>query len=124
MKYTERFFEFPIRIYDRFTAEKAETIEKMKDIPQEGDWAAGKIKIPHNEITTWCDYFDSTQGVDGVREEGFKYTLVSTEHEGCCICVWDKKKFEDKLNIHVDRYEAWLASSATGSEKIKNNSQL
>jgi len=122
MKYTERFFEFPIRIYDRFTAEKAETIEKMKDIPQEGDWAAGKIKIPHNEITTWCDYFDSTQGVDGVREEGFKYTLVSTEHEGCCICVWEKRKFEQKLDEYVTKYEAYANELIENLTVKQNNS--
>lgn len=107
MKYTDRFFEFPGRIYDRFTAQKAMEQEEKDNIPVEGEWAAGKIKLPFQEISSWSDYFDSEQGVEGVKEKGFEFTIVFTQNEGAYICIWKKDKFEQKLNEFVDRYEKW-----------------
>lgn len=107
MKYTDRFFEFPVRIYDRFSTIRAEEMEKDTEVPNEGEWAAGMAKINYKQITTWSDYFDSTQGVEGVKDRGFEYTLVWTESEGAFICTWGRKKFEDKLNAYVEKFESW-----------------
>lgn len=120
MKYTDRFFEFPIRVYDRFTAQKAEAEEKIHDIPQEGDWAAGKAKLPYDSISAWTDYFDSTQGVDGVLQDGFKYTMVFTFGDGAFISTWEKSKFEDRLNAYAEKYEKWREEEADRLiEKLK-----
>lgn len=113
MRYTDRFFEFPIRVYDRFTAEKAEKEEKINDVPLEGDWAAGKARIPYDQISAWTDYFDSTQGVNGVRENGFKFTMVLTYADGAFICIWEKTKFEERLNAYAEKYERWREDEAS-----------
>src|SRR5688572_15377553 len=105
MTYTERFFEFPGRIYDRFATQQAMEREEKEHIPMDGDWVAGKIKLPFQEITTWSDYFDSAQGVEGVIEKGFQYTLIFTQNEGAYISTWKREKFETKLNEFVEKYE-------------------
>lgn len=107
MNYTDRFFEFPGRIYDRFATQQAMEQEEKDNIPIEGDWAAGRIKIPFQEISSWSDYFDSDQGVEGVKEKGFEYTLIWTHNEGTYISIWKKDKFEQKLNEYVTKFEDW-----------------
>lgn len=109
MKYTERFFSFPVRIYDRYTAELAESLEKTKNTPMEGDWAAGWAKVPFDEISSWSDYYDSVQGVQGVKDKGFEFTLIFTWNMGAYICIWEKEKFEKKLDEYVEKYEKWRA---------------
>lgn len=105
MKFTDRFFEIPVRIYDRYTAEKAETQEKLSDAPMDGDWVIGHAKVPLDEISTWSDYFDSVLGAEGATKEGFSDTLIFTWNVGAYICTWNKQKFEKELNIYADKYE-------------------
>lgn len=115
MKYTDRYFEFPVRVYDRYTAEKAFKQEAEEYAgPQEGEWVEGKVKIPYKEITVWSDYFDSLQGVEGVEKNGFEATVVFTKNEGVFVCTLSKKEFEKRLNIHVEEIE-----KVTGEENKK-----
>lgn len=107
MKYSERFFEFPIRIYDRYTAENAAILEKSSNSPMEGDWARGFAKVPYDEINSWTDYYDSIQGVEGVKADGFQYILVFTWNMGVFISTWTKAQFEAKLDAYADKYEKW-----------------
>lgn len=105
MKYTDRFFEFPVRVYDRYTAEEAMTKEKDLGAPMEGEWVEGNVRINFKEITVWSDYFDSTQGVDGVVKKGFEATIIWTKNEGVFISPILKKDFEARLNKHADDME-------------------
>lgn len=102
MYYTEGFFRVPIRIYDRYSMIKADDIEKNEDAPAEGDWIAGYIKIKPSDIDWWSDYYDSVQGVEGVKESGFHYTMVMTIKGDHFISVWDRKDFESNLNTFVE----------------------
>ena len=108
MKYTERFFEFPIRVYDRFTAEQALKKEESINAPDEGEWIQGSVRISYREITVWCDYFDSLQGVAGVELTGFHSTIVWTKNEGIFICTLKKEDFEALLNAHSEKIEAYF----------------
>ena len=112
MKYADRYFEFPVRIYDRFSSERAMQQERELNLiaPMEGEWRVGKVRLPYQEITCWSDYFDSEQGVEGVDEKGFLFTIVWTSEEGSFICTWDKKRFERELSNYADRYEEWFDS--------------
>lgn len=109
MNYTDRFFEFPVRIYDRFQTEQAIEQEEREKVPIDGVWAAGKSKLPFQEISSWSDYYDSEQGIEGVKQKGFEYTIVWTHNEGAYICTWERKKFEEKLNAFVEKYEQWAS---------------
>ena len=73
----------------------------------DGEWAAGIARVPFQEIVLWSDYFDSQQGIKGVKENGFQYTLVCTSKDGDFISTWDRLKFEEKLNEYVENYEKW-----------------
>jgi len=120
MKYSERFFKFPIRIYDRFSIMKSEEIEKSTDTPHEGEWLQGFTRIPYNQITSWHDFYDSVQGVDGAREDGFEATLVYTQTEGTFICTLDRETFEQSLNEFVEKYDAWVQSRVDQLNKDVN----
>ncbi len=119
MKYSQRWFEFPIRVYDRYTAEKAYENEKkeLTSGPQEGEWVAGKLKIGHKEIALWADYFDSTEGVEKVLDEGFTSTIVWTKSDGIFICPLPKKRFEQLLDEYTDKLDAYMDEQ----EKALNN---
>lgn len=104
MKYTDLFFEFPVRIYDRFSVMRSYEKEKDLDIPDEGRYAPGWHKLPYSEITQWMDFFDSEKGVEGVEEEGFTETLVFTKEE-TFVCTLPRWEFEKLLNAHVDKIE-------------------
>ncbi|HOV34630.1 MAG TPA: hypothetical protein PLS56_01400 [Candidatus Dojkabacteria bacterium] len=106
MKYTDRFFEFPIRVYDRYTAQQAQKEEENLNVAMEGEWIQGLAKIPYKEITVWTDYFDSEKGVEGVRKDGWDATIVWTKNEGIFIASIVKSKFEKLLNNHVEAIEA------------------
>lgn len=115
MKYTERFFRFPVRIYDRYSSQKAEEQEKDLDTPMEGEWVEGYQNMPHTDISDWCDYFDSTQGVEDVKENGFMYTLVFSRKAGAYVCTLPSKEFARRLDAFVDKYEKWVKEE---TEKI------
>lgn len=106
MKYTDRFFEFPIRVYDRFTAQKAAVEEETANVAQEGEWIQGLVRIPYREITVWSDYFDSVQGIEGVEKDGYGACIIWTKNEGIFICTLKKKEFEKALNEHVKALES------------------
>ena len=107
MKYSDRFFKIPVRIYDRFSYLQSLEEEKATNQPTEGDWVAGYARIPLREISSWNDYYDSKQGVEGVMQEGFKYTLVFTHNEGTLISIWDRKTFEDKMDEYASKVEKY-----------------
>lgn len=108
MKYADRFFKFPIRVYDRYSASIAEKEEELQQGPVEGAWRPGVARIELEEIKTWNDFFDSEQGVEGVDEEGFLFTLIFTKTQGPFICTWSLSKFEEKMNDFAEKYEGWL----------------
>lgn len=107
MKFSERLFLFPVRVYDRFSTEKAQRQEEDINKPIEGDWREGKVRIPHYELSSWSDFFDSEQGPEGVDADGFYNTLVWTQEEGSYVCTWPRTLFEKKLDEHVAKYEEW-----------------
>lgn len=111
MSYTDRFFEFPIRIYDGFSLEKAWRREDEKlrtslediDEPEKGDWVKGKVRLPHKEIICWMDHFEEGTPVSDVSDKGFEMTLVLTKKLGTFECMWKKERFEQELNKFIDR---------------------
>lgn len=108
MEYTDNFIKIPIRIYDRFSVERAENEEKTTNTPMDGDWIMGSLSLKPQDIDWYSDYYDSTQGVAGVREEGFHNTLIITLKGDYFICMWNKAKFEDKLNSFVKKFSETL----------------
>lgn len=116
MKFTDRFFSIPVRIYDRFSMKKTEEEEEQLNLPVEAKWTMGLHKVDYREIYSWGDYFDSEQGIDDVENgEGFLYTIISMIDGTTFISTLNKKDFEEKLNKYAEKYEKW-----TKEEEKKN----
>lgn len=99
MKYTDRFFSFPIRIYD------GKTIQDIEE-GGEGDWIVGVVRMPFEDMrySCWYDGFSRDKGVEEVSEKGFDATIVSNKMHGQFNCIWNRKRFEEKLNEGMEKY--------------------
>ncbi len=110
MKYTDKWFKFPVRIYDGFSVHKAILIEDKKlsdnpeevERPEEVDWVQGFARIPLYEIASWIDYYSEGRETSDVANEGFDLTMVETKTLGKYECVWKRQKFEEELNKFYD----------------------
>ena len=112
MKYTDKWFKFPVRIYDGFSVHKAILIEDKKlaenlediDKPEVPDWVMGYARIPISEITSWVDYYSEGRETSDVAKEGFDLTLVETKNLGKFECVWKRDRFEEELNKYAEKF--------------------
>lgn len=111
MKYTERFFKFPIRIYDGHSMYKAEKEEEKQELagqlidPVHVDFAVGYKTLKHNSIRGWMESYTTEQGLDYVMEQGFPCTLVTTKEDETYLCNWTMAEFEEALDNFVERLE-------------------
>lgn len=113
VKYSEKFFKFPIRVYDEFSLVKAMVKEDRNfseakdpdeiDGPEKGDWVMGFARVPYKEILGWVDHFEEGTNVKDVHEKGFDMTMVLTRTMGRFECIWKREKFESKLNEFVEK---------------------
>lgn len=111
MKYTDKYFKFPIRVYDGFSVQKAMLIEDKKlmenpeaaEKPEVPDWVLGYAKVPVEQILCWVDYFSEGRETSDVAQKGFDLTLIETRNLGKFECVWVRTKFEDELNKFCEK---------------------
>lgn len=120
MKYSERFFKFPVRVTDAYLADLKEKEAQLSDsrsldIPTIDSW----IKLPYSEIEGWQEMYPPETAFEDVFSKGFQCTLVFTKSHGDILCSWDFKKFEERL----DAFEAKLAEFVKNSNlnSIKTN---
>lgn len=102
MKHTDKFFLFPIKVYnDEITEETTE---------ENAEWVAGYARLPLEELytMTWFDTYTSDRPVKEVSEKGCDLTRLVSERYGAYICLWPRKKFENKLNEYMDGIESEL----------------
>jgi hypothetical protein len=107
MSYTDKFFKFPIKMYDVYSAINAEQ-EEDKQHKEEGiiqpiaiDYLVGvKVVLPET-ILGWVECYHKGQDPDDVIENGFPCTVITvSENQDTAQyeCVWPLKKFEAELN--------------------------
>ena len=109
MKFTDRFFAFPIRIYDKRSLEKVLNQEDLEDIvTTEPAWVRGEVKFPVNELEgiIWHDGFKTGRNVKEVAEKGFDLTVIHSEKYGLFFCLWKKEEFEQRLNDFIEQFES------------------
>lgn len=108
-KFTDDFFGFPIKIYDGFSLKKAleEEDKEGVDGPVPIDWIVGQVRLPAKDLhkLMWHDGFSRDRTVSDVAEKGFDVTTVVCEPHGEFMCTWTRKKFEEKLNEFMDKWE-------------------
>lgn len=105
MKYTDKFFKFPIRIYDGLEMLKAEIDEEKKLEEEDPDltpvpieFLVGRKAVRIDDIIGYNETMDREHDKQEVREQGFPCTIVEIKDQGPYFCNWTFKKFEEKLN--------------------------
>ena len=113
-KFTDRFFAFPIKIYDGKTVRFKENDEEFEEEREgealpilDGDWVMGQVRVSRHEVDNllWYDGYTGDLNVKDVAEKGFNSTVVMTENFGQFSCMWPRDKFERKLNEFVAYYD-------------------
>lgn len=101
MKFSERFLEIPVRIYDPVESEK--TARQMEDLnlPYNGTWKTGRLSFKPHEIETYSEYLDSADS------DEFCGIIISTA-KGDYISTLTKEEFEVLVDEWVEKYEAYL----------------
>lgn len=104
--FTDKFFKFPIKVYDGFSVKDAERKEEDMGVPIEATWYKGWTKIPVKELLKgrfyWYEGF--SKGTDVVKD-GMDMTIVYFERYGNFSCVWTRDVFEKKLNEFMEKWE-------------------
>lgn len=115
MKFSERFFKFPIRIYDSLSVRRAikanqEQALTGEDVLITPAWVKGYGKIPYPALGQifYSDSFKAGRELKDVREQGFDMTSIYHPDLGDFECTWNMQKFEEELDKFVDVYEAYL----------------
>ena len=115
MKYSDRFFKFPVRVTDIYLAEslekKAELSGEKPSIPT----VDGYIKLPYSDIEGYQEMYPPETDFEDVINKGFQCTLVFTKKHGDILCSWDLKKFEEKLDGYVAKLEEFIKNSNSNS---------
>lgn len=107
LKFSERYFEIPIRMYQ---ADEIERLTEEKRIagstgPIDPDYVIGTVNICPYDIMEWYDAFSRPRTLDDVRDGGFDCTRLIMKSGEYYDCVWSKKKFEARVNKFIEKIE-------------------
>ena len=96
-KFTDNYFGFPVKVH-----------EKISSGRDENKWVAGIARVPGqwfiDDKVSWYEDMDSNRGVEDFEDKGLDELTVIIDSENCHYqCLWDRKKFEDKLNDFMGR---------------------
>ena len=109
MRFSERFFRFPVKIYDGVSFRRIlnKELSGEADENETPDWAQGDVKLPVDGLTEIYYYegFSPGRKPEDVINEGFDITMVFHPSFGDFECLWPFKKFEQKLDEFVEKYE-------------------
>lgn len=113
MKYTERFFKFPIRLYltkdvqERYELEEKLNIELSSD-DDDLDYVIGWEHVDPDEIFGYGSVFSRNRTLEEVKEKGFDCTIVYLRNGKEIASSWSPKKFAEKLDSFYEQYEDFL----------------
>lgn len=124
MRFSERFFKFPIRVYDSVSIKRNMKREMEgtadPDTIEIPDWVEGHAKLPYWCLDNlyYCDTFTLGRQPEDVAKEGFDMTYIGSSEFGEFECVWNMKRFESALNAFTEGYEKWeKEQNKLGEEK-------
>lgn len=107
--FSKRFIEIPIRMYKSDDLEehykKKEDPQLYGDFEEDIDYVIGFARVLPYDILEWHDCFSRPRTVEEVREKGFDSTRIKTRSGEVYDCVWNRAKFEKKLDIFIQELE-------------------
>lgn len=113
MNYTDRYFKILIRLSDEFKLMKIqEDLEKNTTLPDNApivDTVDALYCIKdYKTIISYQEMYPPEVDFDSIMDKGFNCTLVTIKIDNILesvLCSWPVKKFEEKLNQHVNKIE-------------------
>lgn len=121
MNYTDKFFSFPVKVYNNQSIkhllkqheEKHKHDELMgfegdddeDDLP-EPEWNEGRMTMDYRDIIGWEDAASYSRSAKEVKKQGFDCLLIETKNHGSVLSTWNRQKFEEEINKHVQTRDA------------------
>jgi len=111
MKYSEKFFKFPVKLYltkdveERDELETRLGIELKAESKEDLEYVVGWESVDIEDICGFGTIFSRNKTLEQVREEGFDCTLVYMKYGKEIGCSWPPKKFEEKLNNFYEKLQ-------------------
>jgi len=109
MKYTDKFFRIPVKMYDRMEIDIAELKEQQQllEDPQlakhePASWIQCWSYILPDNIIGYDENFSREMEFDELTDKGPDITLVHTDTHSY-PCLWKISKFEQKLNEFIEQ---------------------
>jgi hypothetical protein len=99
-KYSDRYMKFPIKMYKSADLEQSETLG-TDDV----EGAVGYARICPYDIVEWYQSFSRPRTIEDVKEEGFDCTQFKTRSGEFYNCIWETKKFEERIDAWVEKFE-------------------
>lgn len=123
MKYTEKFFKMPVRMYDvdsmiNVAIKEDKAIEKGEQVVSTPvNFAIGQKAIYTKDIKTYGESYANEHTLEDAISQGFPITVVYTYQGDEYQCSWNLKKFEEELDKFVEEQEkqALIALNKTTS---------
>lgn len=109
-KYSDRYFKIPVKIcklddVEQFLKDKElGAVEEDEDV----DFAIGYVRLDPFGIVDWFDSFSPSRSISDVRKNGFDCTRIISKSGEVYDCMWDRTRFEDRLNKFVEGLETEL----------------
>jgi len=115
MKHTDKFFLFPVKVYNDEATED--------NIEENNEWVLGYARLPIEQCytITWFDTYTKGKDLKEVADKGCDLTRVLSKEYGVYICLWPRKKFEAKLNDYIDKIEKELDESGPVTVNIRED---
>lgn len=112
MKYTDRFFKFPVKLYLTKDIDQRSDLEaklgiELKREDNELDYIIGWESIDIDDICGFGTIFSRNKSLEDVRNDGFDCTVVYLKYGKEIGCSWSPKKFEEKLNQFSEKIEEY-----------------
>jgi hypothetical protein len=123
-RFTDTFFAFPIKIFDGDSIERHMKVAELLDQHIEPEWVIGTVKVPAqwfvDDKVCWNDGYTKGRSLSDVEREGFDNTQVDVDGAVYC-CVWERRKFEEKLNEFMERYTGNILKEISNEEEVHHD---
>lgn len=130
LKPSERFFMFPVLMYDVKSLRKAIKQEEAQEDMEESsdpllrqlqltsmdyeeaedeeievDFVVGQMRVMHTDIAGWADSYKRDTKIKHVKKHGFDCVEVYFKDESPVICPLSRSEFETLYDMHVSKVE-------------------
>jgi hypothetical protein len=107
MKYGDKFFKFPVKLYLTKDIQERDDLEErlgieLKKESEDLEFVVGWESIDIQDICGYGTIFSRNKSLTDVKENGFDATVVYLKQGKEIGCSWAPKKFEEKLNAFAD----------------------